>query len=210
MFWLFVILVLNAGISYWNAYVCGRSWEESKAVGGAVRFMVWCGAIQSAAGFSSVIMFPLVLLAHVVVPQYFTEVYLRGAVSLWYITVIFPVLGTGLAITVESWVRAYRERDLLSMGVASWNTFAQIHNTVSAVENLGSAFGDVAKTFASVTEGASDSDDPKATLAIVGLIIMVSIVIIAIGGGALLTAVIIKRYAGTVPLPIRVPARSVR
>ncbi len=209
MGWLILILLLNAGISYWNAYVCGQSWAESKALGGWIRFMVWCGAIQSAIGFSSVLLFPLVFLAHAVFPTYFTELYVRGAINLWYITVIFPVLGTGFAITIQSWVQAYRERDLLSMGIASWNTYAQIHNTMSAVENLGGAFSSVGEAFGSVfTSATDDSDDPKATLAIAGLIIMVAIVLVALLAGALLTALIIHRYAGTLPVPDRLGAKN--
>jgi hypothetical protein len=198
-----LILCLNAGISYWNAYVCGKSWEESKAVGGPIRFLVWCGAIQSAIGFSSVLILPLIFLAHVVVPDYFTDVYFNGAINLWYLTIIFPALGTGFAIMIESWVAAYRDRSLLSIGGAAWNTFAQVHNTMGAVENIGSAFGSVKGAFASVFEFPSDSDDAKAKAAIIGLATMVAIVVIALMGGAFITAAIIHRYAGTVPLPNR-------
>lgn len=205
---LVLILLLNAGISYWNAYVCGKSWVESKAIGGMIRFMVWCGAIQSAIGFSSVLLFPLVFLAHALVPQYFTDVYLKGTVNLWYLTIIFPALGTGFAIMIQSWVAAYRERDLLSMGSAAWNTFAQVHNTVSAVQNMGGAFSAIGEAFSGIFSAASDDDDGKATIALIGLAIMIAIVAVSILGGALLTAAIIHRYAGTVPLPSRSYARA--
>jgi hypothetical protein len=46
--WLYIILGLNFGISWWNAKTCGRAWEESKAIGGSVRVFAWCGAVQSA------------------------------------------------------------------------------------------------------------------------------------------------------------------
>ena len=99
--WLFVILALNFGISWWNARSCGRAWVESKAVGGGIRLLVWCGAIQSAIGFSSVFLFPLIFVANALFPDYFTDEYLNGAVNLWYITIIFPALGTGFIITIE-------------------------------------------------------------------------------------------------------------
>jgi hypothetical protein len=200
---LLLIVVLNFGISWWNAYVCGKSWEESKALGGMIRFMVWCGAIQSAIGFSSVLILPLIFLAHAVAPDYFTQVYFKGALNLWYLTIVFPALGTGFAITIESWVAAYRERSLLNMSAAAWNTFAQVHNTVGAVQNMGGAFSAVGEAFGSVFSAVGDDDDPKVTLAIIGVIIMVSIVALAIIGGALITAALIHRYAGTVPLPAR-------
>jgi hypothetical protein len=114
--WLYVILALNFGISWWNARTCGRAWVESKAVGGYIRVLVWCGAIQSAIGFSSVFLFPMIFAAQAFFPEYFTDDYLNGALGLWYITVIFPVLGTGLIITIESWIAAYREHSPGKLG----------------------------------------------------------------------------------------------
>jgi hypothetical protein len=88
-----LILVMNLGISFFNAYVCGRSWQESKAVGGIVRLVVWCTAIQSALGFSSVVLLFLIYLAHDYVPRFFTDVYFKGALNLWHLTIIFPIIG---------------------------------------------------------------------------------------------------------------------
>src|SRR5690348_5531771 len=110
--WLAVILVFNFALSWWNARACGRAWVEAKAVGGLVRFSVWCCAIQSAIGFSSVFIFPLVFAVHAALPDIFTDANVKAAVSLWYLTIIFPALGTGLAITIESWIATYREPSL--------------------------------------------------------------------------------------------------
>jgi hypothetical protein len=200
---LILILVLNAGISYCNAYVCGKSWIESKALGGTIRFLVWCGAIQSATGFSSVLILPLIFLAHAQAPNYFTEVYFKGALNLWYLSIIFPVLGTGFAIAIESWVAAYRDQSLLNMGTTAWNSLAAIHNTISAVQGVGSASSVASDAFSSAFDLAKGSDDPRATFAIIGLLIMLAIVAIALFGGAWLTAGIIRQYAGTVRLPVR-------
>lgn len=199
MLLLFGILLLNAGISFWNAKVCGQAWVESKAVGGMIRLLVWCGAIQSAIGFSSVFIFPLVMAAHTFVPQYFTDVYYKGALNLWYLTVIFPAIGTGLIITIQSWIVAFRERSLLSMGSAAYNTFAEIHNTMGMIDSLGPAFRSVGDAFSGLLDDSSD--DAKGKLAIIGLAIMISIVLIALLAGSLLTAAIIHRYAGTIPIP---------
>jgi hypothetical protein len=197
------ILLLNAGISYWNAYVCGKSWVEAHAVGGPVKFMVWCGAIQSAIGFSSVIALPLMYGVHALLPGYFTDVYFKGAISLWYLSIIFPALGTGFAIMIESWVAAYRERSLLNMGSAAWNTFAQIHNTVSAFSNIGSAFGSVAEAIGKLIPDTDDDDGEAFGLAVIGVAIMIITVVVSLLGGAFLTYMIIQRYSGTVPLPNR-------
>src|SRR5580704_2148710 len=155
--WLFLILALNFGISWWNARSCGRAWVESKAIGGSIRVLVWCGAIQSAIGFSSVFLFPMIFLANAFFPEYFTDDYLNGALSLWYITIIFPALGTGLIITIESWMAAYREHSLANLGVAGYNTFAQAYNTMNAIKSVGPAFQSVGKMFSSVATSRGDA-----------------------------------------------------
>jgi hypothetical protein len=196
--WLYVILALNFGISWWNARTCGRAWVESKAIGGSIRVLVWCGAIQSAIGFSSVFLFPMIFAAHAFYPEYFTDEYLNGALSLWYVTIIFPALGTGFIITIESWIAAYREHSLMNIGLAAYNTFAQIHNTMGAINSLGPAFQSVGKMFASV---ATSRGDAKGKVALLGLMIAIGVVTVALCAGIILTAVLIHRYAGTVPLP---------
>jgi hypothetical protein len=196
--WLFVILALNFGISWWNARTCGRAWVESQAIGGSIRVLVWCGAIQSAIGFSSVFLFPMIFLANAFFPEYFTDDYLNGALSLWYITIIFPALGTGLIITIESWMAAYREHSLANLGVAGYNTFAQAYNTMNAIKSVGPAFQSVGKMFSSV---ATSRGDARGKAAILGLMIAVAVVILALSAGVILTAVLIHYYAGTIPLP---------
>jgi hypothetical protein len=200
--WLYVILALNFGISWWNARSCGRAWVESKAVGGSIRVLVWCGAIQSAIGFSSVFLFPMIFAAHALYPDYFTDDYLNGALSLWYVTIIFPALGTGFIITIESWIAAYREHGLMNIGLAAYNTFAQVHNTMSAINGLGPAFRSVGQMFASVAKGRGDAKGKAATL---GLMIAIAVVAFALCAGVILTAALIHRYAGTVPLPAAPP-----
>jgi hypothetical protein len=196
--WLLLILALNFAISWWNARACGRAWVESKAVGGAIRVLVWCGAIQSAIGFSSVFLFPLIFIANAAFPQYFTAEYVDGALSLWYVTIIFPALGSGLIITIESWIRAYREHSLTNLGVAAYNTLAQAHNTIGAIRSLGPALQAVGKMFASALGGRGD---PRGKAAVLGLLIAITVVTLALAAGVILTSALIHHYAGTVPLP---------
>ena len=202
--WLFAVIALNLVISWLNARTCGRTWEESKAIGGVIRVLVWCGAIQSAIGFSFVFLLPLIFAAHAVVPEYFTDVYVNGALSLWYIAIIFPALGSGLMLTIESWLAVYYEHRLANIGIAAYNTFAQIHNTRGAINGLGPAFKSVGTLFVSV---ATDRDSVKGKAAILGMMIAALVVATALCAGIVLTAVLIHRYAGTVPLPAK-PQRS--
>jgi len=196
--WHLLILALNFAISWWNARACGRAWVESKAIGGAIRVIVWCGAIQSAIGFSSVFLFPLIFIANAAFPDYFTAEFVNGALGLWYITIIFPALGSGLAITIESWITAYREHSLANLGRAAWNTLAQAHNTIGAIRNLGPAFEAVGKMFASALGGRGDA---RGKAAVLGLLIAITVVTVALAAGAILTSALIHHYAGTVPLP---------
>ena len=191
-----LILVLNVSISFFNAYVCGRSWQESKAVGGILRLVVWCTAIQSALGFSSVVLLFLIYLAHDYVPGYFTDVYFKGALNLWHLTIIFPIIGAGLSVTIESWVAVYRDASLLRLSNAAWNTFAQVRNTASAVENMGDALSSAGDPFRFSSDTEDDGKDA-------GLAILFSLVSLALLGGSLITAAIIRFYSGTVPLPDR-------
>ena len=191
-----LILVMNVGISFFNAYVCGRSWEESKAVGGILRLVVWCTAIQSALGFSSVNLLFLIYLAHDYVPRYFTEVYFKGALNLWYLTIIFPTIGAGLSVIVESWVAVYRNASLGRLSNAAWNTFAQVRNTASVVENMGNALSSAHDPLSFTSDADNDGEGA-------GPVIFASLVSVALLGGSAITAAIIRFYSGTVPLPDR-------
>jgi hypothetical protein len=191
----YLVLALNGVLSWWNARTCGRAWVESKAVGGWIRFLVWCGAIQSAVGFSSVFLLPIVFTFHALFPDILTGTYVNGAISLWYLTVIIPMLGTGLSISIESWIRAYREQNLAALGVAAYNTFAQVHNLMGSIDTLQSAAKAVLDLFISVAKGKGDAKGKAMTL---GLMAAVLAVVLALCAGGILTAILIHYYAGTV------------
>jgi hypothetical protein len=99
---------------------------------------------------------------------------MQSIFSLWYVAVIFPILGSGIAIWAHSIRVAFHKRDFASIAAAGWNTYAQISNTVSAVNNLGGAFGDVGKLFGSALGGKGDSKNKVAILAI--MLVVISLV----------------------------------
>jgi hypothetical protein len=191
MILLFLLMLLNFAISWYNAYAVGKSWVESKAVGGWIHMVTWSGAIMSAIGFSSVYIFIMALIA--AATGYLPGNAIEAMVGLWYLIIIIPLLTTGLLITIESWRVALRERSLLNMGVAGWNTFSQAYNTYSAITSVGDVFGKVSSFFSSDDEDVSSSLMAKVLL----------LVVIGLLGGALTTAMLVQRYAGTVPLPAR-------
>ena len=188
-----ILLAINFAISWLNCYVLGGIWAESRALGGFPRVLAWCGATQSAIGFSSVIgaIVGYVLFATGHLPPKVAT----GAEALWYLLVMIPVIGTGLIITIQSWIVAFRERSLLNMGIAAWNTFAQVRNMYAAIDGIPAELAEVGKLFDS-----NDKDDaPLSLLAIL-------LVVIALGGGILLTVLLIRRYAGRLPVPARAAA----
>lgn len=182
------LLVLNLVISWWNCRVVGSMWKESKFVGGFMRVLAWCGAVQAAVGFSSVIMLVLVFTAYAT--GHLPAKYAEAAGSLWYLLIIVPAIGTGLIITVHSLIQAWRERSMVNMGVAAWNTFASASNLYSAASSVPSAFGKVGDLF------KGDKDQQKVALVLL-------IVAASIGGGIIITAMLVRHYsAKSVPRAI--------
>lgn len=193
-FLLVLILLLNVGIAWWNARVCGESWVESKHLGGWIRLVVWSAAIQSVIGFSMayLVVFGGIAFLFGWLPPFAVQ----WAASLFYLAIIVPALGTGLIITIHSWQEALRERSLLSMGTAAYNTFAMAHNAYRAVDGIGQSLGVVGEMFSSAMSGDGDGKGKVALLVIL-------LVICALLAGVYTTVVLIQRYAGTLAIPER-------
>jgi len=181
LFLVFLVLALNFGISWLNAWSVGRSWADSKAVGGWPRFMVWCAATMSASGFTWCYLIVIVLA--VSTTGYLKPQYVQAALELGYVVIIIPVLGSGLAIWMDSVTTAIRRRNAVSIGVAGWNTFAMAHNTYEAARTLP----EVLKHLGSLLKGG---DAKGKALIVVGLLVMV-----ALCAGLLTTAAIIRATA---------------
>lgn len=184
-------LLLNFGISFWNAYVAGKVWAETKAAGGWHRFMTWMAAIQSASGFTWCYLLILLLGANAaaLLPVYWVKI----GLELGFVILIPGLLFSGLMITVDSWARAYREGGVLNYGVAAYNTYAQYHNTMSAIGSIGEALGDIFEAFSGGSKSSSSDDDNGGQAAI----LVIGLVICALAGGIITTAAIISRFAGS-------------
>jgi hypothetical protein len=191
-----LVWVINFGISIWNAYAVGKVWVDAKHEGGWHRFMCWMGAIMSACGFTWCYLSFLVLSAHYF--QWITEEETKVALDLGYLLLLPFMLFAGYAITLDSWAQAYRRGGFLNYGAAAWNTYASIHNTFSAWRNMSSAFTSLGNFFGK-REGRSRNDDDG----VKGIIIVVLLVALALVGGVLTTATIIRRVAATDPLPLK-------
>ncbi len=188
-----LVWVLNFGISVWNAYAVGKVWVEARAENGWHRFMCWMGAVMSASGFTWCYLSFLVLTAHYF--QWVTEQQAMACLNLGYVLLVPFVLFAGYAITLDSWVQAYRRGGFLNYGMAAWNTYASLHNTYSAWRNMGGAFTSLGNFFRGERKGSRDNNGGGAA------VVVILLVLLALLGGVLTTAVIIRRVAATDPLP---------
>ena len=95
-----MILVLNLGISFWNARVAGISWVEAKQVGGWPRFMIWMACIQSAVGFTWC--YTLIVAIGAEQLHYLSASQASLVMEMGYVLVLPGIIFSGLMITVDS------------------------------------------------------------------------------------------------------------
>ncbi|MCI1822321.1 MAG: hypothetical protein LKI76_00080 [Megasphaera sp.] len=189
MLFLMFIIVLNTGISFWNAKMAGEVWAESKGIGGWVYMITWCTAIQAMIGFSYVYITVLILLGNGL--HFISNQGLIFMTNLSYVFLIFPLLGTGLALTIQSWIQASREKSLSSLGIAGWNTFAQAYNMYSAVQHIGPAFSMVQNRIEDIFFHDDNDDNREENMLIIFLVVL------AILAGIVTTMTVINFYAGS-------------
>lgn len=189
MFFAILLLFINAGISWFNAWSVGRSWADTKAMGGWPRIVAWCAAVMSACGFTYVYLTILAVGAgafHYLPPQY-----VRAMMEFGYVMIVFPLIGASLGITIDSISRAWRQRNLMNIGLAGYNTFATVYNMYAAASTLPGILDDLGRTF-----NTDDEDSGPATY------LVILLVAFALGGGILTTSAIIRstarKYAQTV------------
>lgn len=195
MFMILVIVLLNLFISYWNAKQAGKVWAEVKAIGGWIRLVTWCALIQSVIGFTFSYAIILGMGAHEL--GFLSAKALSFMMSLTYILIIVPALGSGLVITIQSWIQFSRDKSLSNLGAASYNTFAQAYNTYRAIQDIGPAFSEVLRGFGNLFDDSRDDEDTMLKLAI-------GLVVVAALSGLVSTAVIVQRNAGTLPVSDRI------
>ena len=176
------LLVLNFAISAFNAWSVGKGMADAKAVGGWANLMIWAGGIMSASGFTWVYL--IIIGFGVTSLGILDQKTLEGMLSLGYLIIIFPVLGSGLMIMIDSWLHFYRERSLSTGGIMAWNTFAQAYNTYEAISAIPDAFENVFNLF-----GGDDSENDSAKAKIVLIIVVFALV------GGILTTIAIARMA---------------
>lgn len=147
---LVLVLALNFGISWANASYVGRYWSESKEIGGSFRVYIIVGYIMAIAGFTMVYGYILLLISPIFlqlakVDQETIMMFEQLSLDLVYIFCVVTIVPTGFYIWIQSLKDFWEQRTLSSGLTAGWNSYAQIHNTVSAARNAPSALGRISK-----------------------------------------------------------------
>jgi hypothetical protein len=184
-----LIVVLNFVISVFNSWSVGRTWVETRAAGGVARFMSWMGAVMAAVGFTWCY---LVIIAYAATEMHkLPPAYIGAMLSLGYLAIVGPLIGSGIAITVESWAVFWRRRTLANMAIAGYNTFADVYNIYEASRYVPGAWDTVKdvlwpKKRSSSSSSSSDGEGGGLTW------IVILLVVLAIFAGVLTAAAIIR------------------
>lgn len=178
MFFALIILIVNVGISWWNARVVGQVWPLRRQLEGFESLVMWSGATMSVIGFTYTYLI-LLSLGLVTSGKASTEL-VEGMFALGYVLLVPALLASGTIIWLHSVRTAIRDRSFSSMGVAGWNTFAHVSNTVNAVRFLPKEF-----------EKVTDLIGGKKSNSVLALIVVVA----ALSLGFLTTSYIIRSTA---------------
>ena len=187
---LFLALALNFMISWANASFAGRYWSESKEIGGSFRVYIIVGYIMAIAGFTMVYGYILLLICpfFLQLAEVDSETILmfeQLASDLIYLFCVVTIIPTGFYIWIRS-LKNFWERKTLANGLtAGWNTYAQLHNTLSAARNAPSAFGRVVKA---LFGGKSRKKDNT-----VIVLCAILVLLLAIFGGYFTASAIMKK-----------------
>ena len=93
------------------------------------------------------------------------NIYLKGI----YALIIVPVIGSGMIITIHSWIALYRDRSLSNLGTTGWNTLTTAYNTYYAVNSIRDSF-EVIKTL--LVDDDSNSEAPSKIIFLVAITLL--------------------------------------
>lgn len=187
------LVAWNTFVSYWNARAIAPWWANRNRLPWMPRWLVKSAYIQSAVGFSSLLVIAGLIGTHMLWPGMPAEA-VKFTTALWYTIVIVPVLGSGLVITIWSVADAWKERDFLSVASAAYNVAAMAHNTADALAHGGEALGTVMSGIGELATPSSD-DTPATVAGRWGIAVGLLIVAVSLLGGMLITDRVIRANA---------------
>lgn len=126
-----LILVLDFGLSIWNAYASGLNLETLRREGGSswLRAVAYSGLGLAYSGASYVMLIVVGYAAFVF--GYISSNTVDAVLGLDFLLFGLLIIGFGLMVTVQSIITAYKRRSFGSIAIAVWNTFAEIWDIAS-------------------------------------------------------------------------------
>lgn len=190
IFLLLLVLVVNFGISWANASYVGRYWSESKKIGGSFRAYIIAGYIMAIAGFTMVYGYILLLVSPIILQLAEVDtntilMFEQLSSDLIYLFCVVTIVPTGFYIWIRSLKDFWEEKTLANGLTAGWNSFAQIHNTVSVARNAPSALERVAESLF----GGKGKKKDNTLLVLLAIFVL----ILAIFGGYFTASSIMKK-----------------
>lgn len=174
------IVLLNVFFSFINARYSGKTWNETK---GWSRVVNWASLIMSASGLTWVLSLGLGFVVYL--SGYLDMIHLKKLFDMSYLAVIFPIVGSGAIITIESWKQFLKEKSTINGLNTAWNTYAMGSNVYSIYKNADVASNSAKDIFGELWDGDLEDGFAKVVV-IVGLF--------AIFGGVLSTYLVFNYY----------------
>jgi hypothetical protein len=181
-------LLLTLAISFLNAFWVGSVWLEKQVMGWAGKLLVYSVAVMSLCGFLWFNVICQTFLveaarAHHLHGKYVDWVYNLPPhypdyiYSLGYLLIILPIIGTGIVMTVWSWVALSRQRSWRNGVGAFWNTGATMYNIWNSVQVIPQAVSNVGNLFSGSGSSGSSSNGSRSNKNGAALIIVVLVLV---------------------------------
>lgn len=171
VFSIVMIFLVNPVIAFLNAKNVGYNWISIGNTTTWEKCVLVSGLVQSVIGYTIPVFGILLGIGYI--SHLLTNNQLFLSVDLMWISIIVPIVGTGIVITIQSVKDAIQDRSFGNIAIAVWNVGSTIENLFDLFSNFGGIIGDINKR----------SDDENGS----GLLIVISIVMIALCSGMVLT-----------------------
>lgn len=169
-----LVFIVNPLIAYFNAYTVGKYWNDIQYSSFWQKTISVSALVQSVIGFSMPILGILLFIGYITKTLTMNQIDL--SIDLLWLSIIIPIVGSGILITIESIKEAIRSRSFTNGALAIWNLGATIENIFNMVSNFGSVIKDFEKR--------SDKEDDSSNLIVV---LLVGVALLLSVGGTVLS-----------------------
>ena len=131
-----VILIFDFAISVWNAYSSGYNIGMLRKIGkgGFSKAAAYSGLGLAFAGITYVLIVVLSMVAYAL--QYVGIGAVEYALGFDFLVFGLMIIGFGLMVTIQSIIVAAHRKSFGSIGIAIWNTFAEVFDIASYAESF--------------------------------------------------------------------------